>query len=51
MGFLKGEGKKKNYTGRQLLVEDSQGERRGKEKNMDAEKKTALLAFLTSKSK
>lgn len=25
-----------------MLVEDSQGGRRGKEKNMDAEKKTAL---------
>lgn len=32
-------------------MEDSQGERRGKEKNMDAEKKNVLLAFLTSKSK
>lgn len=34
-----------------MLVEDIQGERRVKENNMDAEMKTALLAFLTSNSK
>lgn len=50
-GVLRG-GRKEKELHRKVVAHGGQpGGEKGKEKNMDAEKKTALLAFLTSKSK